>query len=121
MSIGWVNFELSTFPALYFLSVMVVWFAADRLREGILFQKSLYITAAVCLLGYFLAYLVKLALPQVELLSSLIEWIGVLVGSALLHKSLLSKVSNKRRWNIVIGVVALLLVATLLLFHTIFM
>lgn len=98
---------------------MVVWFAADRFREGILFQKSLYITASVCLLSFFLAYMAKLALPQAEWLSNLIEWIGVLVGFALLHKSLLSKVSNKKRWNIAIGVVAVLPVLTLVLFHAI--
>ncbi|NOD63142.1 MULTISPECIES: hypothetical protein [unclassified Ruegeria] len=118
MSIGWGNFDFSVLPALYGLSVMIAWFAADRLREGILFQKPLYVTAAVCLIGVFLAYLTELAFPQAEWLSNLIELIGIMAGFVLLHRSLLSKVANKWRWNIAIGVVLLLLVLTPVLFHT---
>lgn len=99
----------------YFVAVFVSLIIENRLKEGLLFQKQVYVAIFLILLGVALGQAVLLALPGAVVLAETLAAIGIVMGTAQLQKSLLSKVQSPRTWNIAISAVSAVMFVVLLL------
>ncbi len=109
------NHLLDFLPIAYFAGVFISWIIANRLEVGLLFQKQIYVLVFFILFGVALGQAVLLAFPGAEVASETLAAIGMFIGTAQLHKGLLSKVRSPRTWNLVVSAISAVLFVILLL------
>ena len=103
-------------PATYGLTVFSLWIAQNRLYDGLLFQKPVYILATWWLIGGVLAKITTLILPNAEIAPAVIGGPFFVFGTWTLHQALIERAQSKRKWDIaVLSLSTVLFVALLLL------
>ncbi|WP_050602276.1 hypothetical protein [Ruegeria sp. 6PALISEP08] len=109
------NYVLNFLPISYFATVFIAWIIANRLKVGLLFQKQIYVLSFAILLGVILGKAVLFVFPENEIAADIPDALGVIIGTAQLHKSLLGKVRSPGVWNVAISAISAVLFVILLL------
>jgi hypothetical protein len=87
----------------------VVWFAENRLREGILFQRPIYAACILLLLGIAASYASSYFFPASEFAPLVPLSASVIAAAGTLHRALHRKAESKLKWNFAISFVTALL------------
>lgn len=99
---GTISDTLSLILGAYSASVIACWIVRNRLKEGILFQKQVYVSATFVILGTAFSHIVLFGFPNAGIAASFFGAIGVAAGTWYLHKELLCRVKASKRWNVAI-------------------
>lgn len=113
---------LGSIPSTYFNAVWMCFFVNLLRQHGLVFNpmkafKLVWPAFKTLLVGFVPAALlipvVQKLMPSLTYAPLLLVSLGLLVSAALLHRMLLTHISNTRKWNVAIAILAIVQVVLL--------